>query len=429
MSSIFPRLDPNLVITTGVEGPTAVRAVEAIKQEIVQKLGQFGVGKQLQAEVIAKLNDGSYIAKIDGTPMRLALPENIQVGQKLVLTLLHLTPRPMFLMDGQNQVALLDPQKKPKSTELFRPNSPSSIGIEEQNSSSSESDATSVTLSKYSAAQTLASGNQQSQSASLQTAQITSQQMLVPGKDFANQYLSTTSIDNSAQTELSPTGQLINALLQETNNPKDKLGIRASAPLLETDTNFIPEKQIAKQIESHLRQSITSSGLFYESHVTQWLTGQKSKAEIELEPQAKIALAQENSVLMNKDERNQTALAQIIHQQLDILDQQKFTWLGLLAPNMPMEWDVSKPPKQDSQSDQTEQETQSWQSQLRLQLPHLGNINIQLQLRNNQLQLAIKGQQQNAIELLQAAYPALQQTLESTGTSIQSFKIKQDEQA
>ncbi|MBC3830224.1 flagellar hook-length control protein FliK [Undibacterium amnicola] len=426
MSSIFPRLDPNLVITTGVEGPTAVRAVEAIKQEIVQKLSQFGVGKQLQAEVIAKLNDGSYIAKIDGTPMRLALPENIQVGQKLLLTLLHLTPRPMFLMDGQNQVALLDPQKKPKSTELFRP---SSIGVEEQNSSSSESDATSVTLSKYSSAQTLASGNQQSQSTSIQTTQITSQQMLVPGKDFANQYLGTTSIDNSAQTELSPTGQLINALLQETNNPKDKLGIRASASLLETDTNIIPEKQIAKQIESHLRQSITSSGLFYESHITQWLTGQKSKAEIELEPQAKIALAQENSVLMNKDERNHTALAQIIHQQLDILDQQKFTWLGLLAPNMPMEWDVSKPPKQDTQSDQTEQETQSWQSQLRLQLPHLGNIDIQLQLRNNQLQLAIKGQQQNAIELLQAAYPALQQTLESTGTFIQSFKIKQDEQA
>jgi flagellar hook-length control protein FliK len=427
MSSIFPRLDPNLVITTGVEGPTAVRAVEAIKQELIQKLSQFGAGKQLQTEVIAKLNDGSYIAKIDGTTMRLALPENIQVGQKLLLTLLHLTPRPMFLLDGQSQVALLDPQKKIKPNETIRQ---SFIGADEQYTNPSDVDSSPVTLSKFATAQTPANNSQAPQAGSLQTTSLISQRTLVSSKDFASQYIQSSSIEHSAQTELSPAGQLINSLLQETTNPKDKLGIKASAPLLETDTNFIPEKQIAKQIESHLRQSIGSSGLFYESHVTQWLNGQKNKAEIELEPQAKISLAQENSVLVNKDERNHTALAQIIHQQLDILDQQKLTWLGLLAPNIPMEWDVSKPPKQESQADHADQAdlvTQSWQSQLRLQFPHLGNVDIQLQLRNNQLQLVIKGQQQNAIELLTAAYPELQKTLESTGTHIQSFKITRDE--
>jgi flagellar hook-length control protein FliK len=419
MPSIFPRLDPNLVITTGVEGPTALKAIEAIKNEIVQRLGQIGVGKHIQAEVLAKLNDGSYIAKIDGIAMRLALPMTTQIGQKLSLTLLQLVPRTIFLLDGKSQVNLLDPPRKSNSIEALQIKS---AFADESSMQLSKSISGEANLSTFSAQDTTLQSPKQ-----LTTSQLNAPQYLSANQRFANQYLASEPIEQSSQTDLSPTGQLINALLQETKNPQEKSNIKVLAPLLETDKNFIPEKQIAKHIESHLHQSISSSGLFYESHVTQWLLGQKSRTEIELEPQAKIAVELEQSVLVNKEESHHSALAQIIHQQLDILEQQRLTWSGLLAPNMPLEWEVNEQPQQETSSENNSETIQSWLSHLRIHLPQLGLVDIQLQLRDNQVQLAIQAEHQDSSEFLKAAYPSLERSIETSGAHIQSFSVKHEE--
>lgn len=419
MPSIFPRLDPNLVITTGVEGPTALKAIEAIKNEIVQRLGQIGVGKHIQAEVLAKLNDGSYIAKIDGMAMRLALPTTTQIGQKLSLTLLQLVPRPIFLLDGKSQVSLLDPPKKSNSIDASQIKSAFTDEANTQLSKSISNEASAFTLSAQDTA--LQSPKQ------LVTSQLQAPQLLTTNQRFAHQYLGAEPIDQSSQTDLSPTGQLINALLQETKNPQEKSNIKVLVPLLETDKNFIPEKQIAKHIESHLHQSISTSGLFYESHVNQWLLGKRSRAEIELEPQAKIAVELEQSILVNKEESHHSALAQIMHQQLDILEQQRLSWSGLLAPNMPLEWEINEQPQQGASSDNNPDANRNWLSHLRIHLPQLGLVDIQLQLRDNQLQLAIQAEHQVSSELLKAAYPSLERSMETGGAHIQSFSVKHEE--
>nr|WP_315485079.1 flagellar hook-length control protein FliK [uncultured Undibacterium sp.] len=458
MSTIFPRLDPKLLITTAVEGPTAVRSIEAIKQDVIQRLSQVGIGKHIQGEVLAKLSDGSFVAKVDGTPMRLSLPSNTQVGEKLSLTLLHLTPRPVFLLNGQNQVTLLDTPKK------FRPNDPVSRGIGPENqpfeaeflSSSKERSPTTITnrqatnapsdsgksgqtqasfTNNLSPSQTSNSGQMQASfTNNLSPNQINNPVKLsnvafLPDNEIAANYKPSSAGETSAKTELSSTGQLINKLILETSRPGEKLSIKGSTPLVNDIADKLTMPQLAKQIETNLHQSVQNSGLFYESHVAEWSVGQRSKLELQSEPQSQIAANVDSSVLTNKEDGNHAALAQLIHQQLDVLEQQKLIWTGMLAPQMPVQLTIEESPQKSAEQEQEKQQERSdWQSYLRIELPNLGVVAMTINLHSNQLQLNIKSSDKNTISLLKTQYSSLQQSIENGGTHIQSFTVQHDEQ-
>ncbi len=85
--------------------------------------------------------------------------------------------------------------------------------------------------------------------------------------------------NSSAPSTLSPAGKLISFLL--TGQPPPKPAVLANnQPLINT-----PPTQGAPLVPM-LRQALAQSGLFYESHQAQWLSGKTTLAALQREPQA-----------------------------------------------------------------------------------------------------------------------------------------------
>lgn len=457
MSTIFPRLDSNLIITTGVEGPTSIKPVEAIRQEIVHKLSQLIVGKHIQGEVLAKLRDGSFIAKVDGVPMRLSLPNSTQIGEKLSLTLLNLTPRPVFLLNGQSQVTLLDSPRSKQIGEIARQASDKLGGssesfaesdvalfntatrampVRERNANDANLSSSAHTAKSTQAGSLTSSHAQATLQESSAYATIKSTGTLpLADVEIAAQRAAQTPMSLSTQTALSSTGQLINKLLLETSNSPENLRLKGKIPLLANLSNLtgannqLPTTQLVRQLETSLRNNINQSGLFYESHVAQWASGQRSLAELQNEPQAKIPPSSEQLILANTEDSNHASLTQLIHQQLEVLEHQKIQWTGLLAPQIPVQWSIEEGQAHQHQSGAEEpaQET-TWQSDLRIELPHLGTVAVRIHLNANQLQLSLKSDATATTSLLKSEYLSLQKAIENSGTHIQSFTVQHDEQ-
>ncbi|MDR0440227.1 MAG: flagellar hook-length control protein FliK [Candidatus Accumulibacter sp.] len=90
----------------------------------------------------------------------------------------------------------------------------------------------------------------------------------------------------SVSTTLSRTGQLISQLLSGSENgEKDgkALPLNGNRPLAEAP----PGK--AQDILPRLKEAITQSGMFYESHQAEWTEGRFTKAELLREPQGKLS--------------------------------------------------------------------------------------------------------------------------------------------
>lgn len=447
MSTIFPRLDPNLTITTGVEGPTSLKPIEAIKQEIVHKLNQLSTGKHIQGEVLAKLRDGSFVAKVDGVPMRLALPNGTQIGEKLSLTLLNLTPRPVFLLNGQSQVTLLDPPRRAQSgvttsqnsgskdiasdlfseldTDLFH-TSPRPV-LNRERGSNDANLSNSAQTAKAAPANALAQTSLQ-ENASYMPIKSTGA-IPLSDVDVAAQQLPHAPNSLSTQIELSTTGQLINKLLRETSTTPEKLHLQGKTPLLAETNSKLHTTPLARQLETSLQHNIKESGLFYESHIAQWASGQRSLAELQNEPQSKISPNAEQLMLTNTEDSKHASLSQLIHQQLEVLEHQKIQWTGLLAPQIPLHWSIEENQQQQHPSSPEEATKEAtWQSDLQIEFPHLGKVAVRIYLNANQLQLSLKSDAASTSSLLKSEYLSLQKAIESAGTHIQSFTVQHDEQ-
>ncbi|WP_458524975.1 flagellar hook-length control protein FliK [Onishia taeanensis] len=88
----------------------------------------------------------------------------------------------------------------------------------------------------------------------------------------------------STQTHFSPSAQTIANLLERFPAPPSTL--RLEGPLMPT---AITSSGDAPQVASRLQQSIETSGLFYESHLSKWYRGQLPRQQLMLEPQMQRA--------------------------------------------------------------------------------------------------------------------------------------------
>ncbi len=387
---MLPGVDnlPRPVSTT--EALSAAGSIGGIKQDVVSKLDQLVIGKQVQGEALSRLNDGTFFVKIAGVTARMALPDDTKPGDKLALTLLALNPLPTFLLgSGDNAIT---------TTASF-----------------SRQDLIGKMLQDV--------GQQNSIS--------TSSKLPVTAEDTAKAALGLLEQYTSTPTNLSTAGKLINSILQAAQQQNLQQGtaltlVGKTALAQDPSTFASPEK-----LAANLQQAISSSGLFYESHVADWAQGKMSLSELMREPQAQQATQQTSqttdvNTLMNKLADN-SSLAQIIHLQLDTLEQQKITWQGNLLPGMPMEWEIVK---DDSQQTSGQAEAvPSWQSAMRFELPSLGAISAKISLQGNHLQFYLRASNPESATLLQSHVSTLADSIELTGSQLDSFSIKHDDNA
>ncbi|NEX62702.1 flagellar hook-length control protein FliK [Noviherbaspirillum galbum] len=372
----------NLRPSTVLDAPGPVVAVGKVREELYQRLSQLPVGKPLPAEVLALFDDGTQLVKIADANARMVLPMGTKVGDTFSMALVAKEPRPTFL--------------------------------------------------------------------------------LVPPEE-------------SAPANLSTTARLVDHLLQSA--PQEKpLPVRPANPVLPA-----PELARAPQPEAlatALRDSVESSGIFYESHLREWTEGGRSLEDVKQEPQARLPgfnapaseqqrsepptasqltrlaarLGDANAMAGTLDrviEQTHAAQAQsslhqaadvtvimaatpslpeiapeaanMIQQQLAILEHQRIEWRGELVPGQPMEWEISREEPRKNAPSEAEG---SWSSRLRLTLPALGEISATIRLTGDRVQVQLDAASDESSQALQEHGAALADALAAAGSPLEFFSVK-----
>lgn len=429
---MFPRADIAGIQPVGPIEPLRPAApIGDARQEAFDRFSQLAVGRQFQAEVLTRLNDGSFVVKVADIPVRMNLPGGAQVGDALPLTLVAAQPRPTFLLGSQPAAAV------------------------------------------------------------------------------------------AADTALSNAGRLIDQVLRAAQKEGAPTALVGKTPL-------VPSPAAAPaQVATALKDTLAFSGLFYESHVGQWASGERPLSDLLREPQAKnsnatliaaalraqsagalpapgaarpdadhhasphlpaaagdahgahppagqaqatapassaaaafaavsvaanaapadaptipasgaggMAIDMPVAVLSGADgpsaSGDGTARAgaldgesvKMISLQLNTLEQQRVVWQGELWPGQPMEWEVTKDDTPHGHAGDAER---SWQSVVRFELPTLGAVAASIRLAGGRLQVQVRAADEATASLLRNHGGELASALDAAGSPLDLLTVKRDE--
>lgn len=306
--------------------------------------------------------------------------------------------------------------------------------------------------------------------------------------------LQTSSADTQPHPVLSQTGQLISQLLT------GRFGETSPTPLNSTGVPLTATPQNAAELASSLKQAITGSGLFYESHLRQWIDGKLPLTAVQQEPQAQhpplttpqatplpvspgsvpgeplqhladqarasagdllhpnveaATHPQSGATTLRTSESQATAAAAaandgadaagstgsnrsvaeplmpIVQRQLDVLGTHQMSWQGQVWPGVQMQWDIFDPEEYASRQQGSEEEDTAkfWRSALRLTMPNLGNVEVQLVLSPQGLKVSIDTDNQGTADDMRSASPSLQESLEASGVHLLQLKVSRHERA
>lgn len=276
----------------------------------------------------------------------------------------------------------------------------------------------------------------------------------------------------SAPAALSTTARLIDHLLQAAAHDSKPAAVIAKTPIVASLAALEP-----KQVAAALQNTISSSGLFYESHLHEWISGSRPRADLAQEPQAQLPPAPRRlpatpldtsqvdlarlaanmrelgegaqklmhlireaqippgtSPLTDADliASTQPALptlepeaSRLINLQLNTLENQMIRWHGQLWPGQPMEWEISEDKPEGSSHNA--QQPSSWTSTVRFELPHLGGISATVRLVGDRVHVQVDTATDEAASTLRAHGGMLADALDAAGAPLDSLSVKQNE--
>ncbi len=291
--------------------------------------------------------------------------------------------------------------------------------------------------------------------------------------------------NQSSSVVLSDTSKLMGMLQQAAGNAANtKL---AQAPALANAAPVIPgEPPPTEQFANALRDAISQSGLFYESHQAEWVVGERTLASLLLEPQAQLSpllnqqkgaattspstststdsnrtvqansSAQVNSaaqpttqsqlkidtaqmVITGKDasmvpgaanDQPQNAISNPVHSattslvqnQLDMLGNHQVIWQGQAWPGQEMEWEI----EEDNRRAAGAEQIATWRTRLHLNFPVLGGVTAHLALAGKGIKIDFSVEQGNSAQLLRGETPRLAQAMETSGLQVTGLTVRQD---
>jgi len=254
----------------------------------------------------------------------------------------------------------------------------------------------------------------------------------------------------SSQSQLSAAGRLVAELASSTSDAaKPALIAGGAMPLMDGDSSTEPAR-----IVQALREAIATSGLFYESHLVEWVAGERALPTVQLEPQAQLITAApavkpdgvdaatagvgslSTAGIENDSAQQPSATAhEVLHQedsavlppaarelvreQLSLLESQQLIWSGPVWPGQMMEWEIGGEPAHEADADAH----YAWHTKLYLELPHLGVIEARLAWGRHRLDLHLAADAAQQQTLTQAL-PALQAALQNAGIPASTLKVQ-----
>ena len=236
----------------------------------------------------------------------------------------------------------------------------------------------------------------------------------------------------TASASLSQTGRLISFLLTGQPAPS-ATSLAANRPLLAAPPDA------GHLLVPMLKQAVSESGMFYESHQQRWVAGETSTAALLREPQAQASTAARHDVVQGgnptnpapatnqmgqqasatndtavRDARQNAAqipdnrsttipdrLLPVVHQQLDALATNHYIWQGMAWPGQAIEWEIEDPRNQTDPngSGDAAEPDKEWRSTLRLTMPSLGTVEARLHLTPSGLSLRLAADPESAERL------------------------------
>ena len=430
-----------------IEAPSAAAAIGDVRQDITPKLAQLVTGQLLKGEILSKLTDGSFTVRVAGITAKMMLPEGTKTGDQVPLRLISTNPRPTFLLEHDGDAHFPSPLPQNYASGPDRRGAGSlnnfvSTSLEEAPSPHAPTAASGKIVPAEAAhadTSTIVnlSGRTEGRQpvnelpgkpglGNLGNTQTTSTGKLAELSPNAqpNANIADTLADklSSTPTSLSNTGKFITQILQSAPTPGTKVNIAAQAPVV----NGPVELKDTAATAAKLHHQISNSGLFYESHVAEWAQGQRPIADIRSEPQAQLDTPGTTEINSNTTLAPASKeMGQIIHQQLNVLEQNIVRWQGELFPGQKIDWEIKK----ETQGQRSTQETEevNWQSTVRFDLPNLGPVTAIINMQANHLGLSIRAEQSATVTALKDHASELSSAMQMAGSPLMSFVVNKNE--
>ena len=270
----------------------------------------------------------------------------------------------------------------------------------------------------------------------------------------------------SVSATLSRTGQLISNLFSGTNRAQGDG--TPSVPLNGNQPIASAPPGSAQDLLPLLKQAITQSGMFYESHQAEWVEGRLPKAALLQEPQGKLSspaafasvVVEEQSAAQGQPKANisepaiatrltteatqtqssnvegskpaavqsqtqgQVVASQtqpLVQQQLEALATQNFSWQGQVWPGQEMRWEIDEEAARQGQD--SEDTAPKWSTRLHLILPNLGEVDAKIRIEGSSITLSMNADSAETRTLMRVSSLALRSQLDEAGLTLASMGV------
>jgi len=196
---------------------------------------------------------------------------------------------------------------------------------------------------------------------------------------------------------------------------------RATAQTTQAGATTYTDQALATLLRHVLHRTVQDSGMFYESHLAQLVSGQRSAASLRVQPQAQLHAEADPQVVAPEAQA-------LVRQQLEVLANQTFAWQGQAWPGTTMYWDIQRhPPAQyhsqpASAQPQSSEALEQWSTHLGLDLPNLGRVDARVMLAGRTL--AVHIQAPSSASQLQRHAHALRQRMRAAGLDLVQLSIR-----
>ena len=362
------------------------------------RLPDLKLGEQVTARVVDALPDNRFIAMVKNQLLTLNLSRGqmlaAEPGSTLRLTVAQLTPKLMFQLAGEPLTEKVDRQY---------------------------SRVTLSGASRYLGALLLQAGRGGNEASRNQATPMLAREPLLP---------------------LAAQRQANAALTQAATAPGQMAPTQALSPL--------PGGMVStRELAGLLKQLVSGSGVFYKSHLAQWVNGEKPLAEVKTEPQARLELPKAMLSLLDKsgqedgpeasvgqplrpaesDTQKQqnanTALGQLLARQLDTLEHRQVLVQGQAWPSQPFDLLIEEDKTQERDADGTEAPRQ-WISRLALDLPQLGAIEARITLSGQGVQLRFDALNPETAARLAGERERLRQGMQDNGLTLLQYAVNRE---
>ena len=202
-----------------------------------------------------------------------------------------------------------------------------------------------------------------------------------PNADGANE---------AVDARFSSAGRFVAQLAQQQPEGAQSGRVPASISAVQA---LLPDAPVNPQVAAAtLRELIALSGLFYESHQAEWVSGQRAAHELQREPQGKLpplpsqpeqlrpppslpATESASTTAGNPSTGAPAAppirpeTAPLIQQQLNTLEARHIVWQGQIWTGQPMRWEIEELERREPGAQES---GRPWQTRIELRLPNLG---------------------------------------------------------